>query len=368
MAEAETQVASAGLQCCLCQETFEDGSAGRKHGQQFTCKSCLAMDKMIRRQVGCLSDMTEEPLTLEQKREFFKKARSETASNGRITWRTVKSCLETELLAIRRMEHETLLGGAFLPLGAWEKKGYDPKKVKEGCQSRWDEQLQEDVYKVKVLAEHDRDLRATVQKELLKKEQEVALKKKKKGGKRKRDSLADEDQDSDEWDVVKEVSEKKSEALANEGEGEADARAKRPTPAQVKKANHAKSLTALKALQSCTTCNRSLDGVLKQVEKNPVSAELTTALSEASEQLRKWAKESTDFLALFESQKENCVELPELTFDASSAATAVRAANTTVRGVRAELRASKPPKAAKTPRTSDSPKAPKSRARAKRAA
>ena len=125
-------------------------SSGRTRGSWFACQSCETVNKALRRGFGQLPSELQTFSTQDTEsfyREMHKKRQA--ASNGRLTWETIKATVTTSLCEKEIQEHKQKVKGKYLPEEVWVKKGWSKDTIHQ-ADSEWNEKLKVRTYRVDV--------------------------------------------------------------------------------------------------------------------------------------------------------------------------------------------------------------------------
>lgn len=147
MADAESQVSSQvpTFVCKLCGYAYPEAE-GRLHGRQFTCQQCGTADRTLRRNLGESTDMQQ--WTQDEVFTFYRNLRKQREEgNGRLQWKTIRSCMLNTLTQRAVTRWETSLTCESLPMSVWQNQGWEPEVVKlQPCE--WSETYQCWTYRV----------------------------------------------------------------------------------------------------------------------------------------------------------------------------------------------------------------------------
>lgn len=176
---AEVADASAKVQCVLCGLLYAPSGNGRLRGQKFTCHSCAAADKQLRRGLGDKSEL--QALEPEEQRKFFQRLQKEKAAQGgsALPWVTVRAQLITTLTTKQVTSNEAKVKTKSLPLSVWLARGWE-KEIVEGCPSEKDEALGTLVYRVPVKSQTWKEAHHEIQERILRQEKDMTQKRGKK--------------------------------------------------------------------------------------------------------------------------------------------------------------------------------------------
>lgn len=311
MADAESQVSSQvpTFVCKLCGYAYPEAE-GRLHGRQFTCEQCGTADRTLRRNLGESTDMQQ--WTQDEVFTFYRNLRKQREEgNGRLQWKTIRSCMLNTLTQRAVTRWETSLTCESLPMSVWQNQGWEPEVVKlQPCE--WSETYQCWTYRVPKKKMKWSQAREEEEAKLLQRERDATQKRRAKG---KKSEKPDEDSDLDVPDAV----------LAEKSKGDKTARTEaRQAAAAEKKVlteNQKISGQAAKALGPLTTAMTSMDKVWAKAEAcAQVDEDTKRCCAEIRSRLQTWRKAAHDAVNLQErnaaADKENVAPLVALPFTA----------------------------------------------------
>jgi len=87
---AETTAQEANAKCVMCGLCYGNAQ-GRQHGRSFKCWNCLNVEQTLRRHLGTTADLAE--FSQEETENFFQAAKSAKATDGKVTWQTIRATL-----------------------------------------------------------------------------------------------------------------------------------------------------------------------------------------------------------------------------------------------------------------------------------
>ena len=166
------------LVCKMCNLKYDE-SSGRVHGG-FTCHTCAAADRALRRNLGDSSEVQE--FSKAEAIEFFRKVKEakEESPGKRLQWQTWRATLIHHATQRQITEFKSDVECAALPLSVYLAQGWEESVVKS-CPSVFNETLGIQTYKVPVQHETWTQTFQRVQERVLTQEKAASLRKKKKG-------------------------------------------------------------------------------------------------------------------------------------------------------------------------------------------
>ena len=121
-----------GVVCAKCFMETDPEEAVAKGSNARWCRSCHRLSMCLSRNI------CSEPLALTdaEKTEFFRKAKDQTAGDGRLAYSKVRALLASSL-RLRRV------GGSYLPLEVWAVQGYNTDMIVAHGDKEWNTALGE---------------------------------------------------------------------------------------------------------------------------------------------------------------------------------------------------------------------------------
>ena len=164
--------------CKLCNLLYPEDQ-GRVHGSSFTCNSCGAADRALRRHLGDKNELSQ--FSKEEVQDFFRKVQeSKENKQGRLQWKTIRSTLVNYVTQRQILSFKTDVECAALPLSVYLAQGWEESVVKN-CPSVYNETLGVETYKVPVQRDTWTQTFERVVERVLAQEKAASLGKKKKG-------------------------------------------------------------------------------------------------------------------------------------------------------------------------------------------
>ena len=276
------------LVCKMCNLKYDE-SSGRVHGG-FTCHTCLAADKALRRNLGHKSEVQE--FSKEEAMEFFRKVKEakEESPGKRLQWHTLRATLIHHATQRQITEFKSDVECAALPLSVYLAQGWEESVVKS-CPSVFNETLGIQTYKVPVQHETWTQTFQRVQERVLTQEKHASLRKKKKGA---------EKDSGDDLDLPA--------ASASTGTAKVEKNADKKAAVEQRKlcaSNVKTSGQAAKALGPLTNALTALDRMEARVAKANVEkpAGVCTVTTEVRQKLEGWSQAARNAVNGFEAQK-----------------------------------------------------------------
>lgn len=166
------------LLCKMCNLMYDEKN-GRLHGS-FTCHTCAAADRALRRNLGERSEVQE--FSREETYTFFRKVKEakEESLGKRLQWQTLRATLIHHATQRQITEFKSDVECAALPLSVYLAQGWEESVVKN-CPTVFNEALGVQTYKVPVQRETWTETFQRVQERILTQEKTATLRKKKKG-------------------------------------------------------------------------------------------------------------------------------------------------------------------------------------------
>lgn len=276
------------LLCKMCNLMYDEKN-GRLHGS-FTCHTCAAADRALRRNLGERSEVQE--FSREETYTFFRKVKEakEESLGKRLQWQTLRATLIHHATQRQITEFKSDVECAALPLSVYLAQGWEESVVKN-CPTVFNEALGAQTYKVPVQRETWTETFQRVQERILTQEKAATLRKKKKGA---------EKDSGDELDLPPEP---KNQGTAKEGKNSD----KKAAVEQRKlcATNVRVSGQAAKALGPLTNALTALDRMEARVAKAKVEKPegLCTATTEVRQKLETWPQAARNAVNGFEGQK-----------------------------------------------------------------
>ena len=276
--------------CKLCNLLYPEDQ-GRVHGATFTCNSCGAADRALRRHLGDKNELQQ--FSKQEVQDFFRKVQESKETNqGRLMWKTIRSTLVNYVTQRQILQFKTDVECAALPLSVYLAQGWEESVVKN-CPSVFNETLGVETYKVPVQRDTWTQTFERVVERVLAQEKAASLQKKKKG------LPADS---GDELDLA-------VPAAAGKQEKNSEKTAEKKAAAEQKKicaSNLKVSGQAAKALGPLTNALTALDRLEARVGKAQVEVDagtLKTAV-DVRNNLEGWTKAARDAVNNQEAQKQ----------------------------------------------------------------
>ena len=276
--------------CKLCNLLYPEDQ-GRVHGSSFTCNSCGAADRALRRHLGDKNELSQ--FSKEEVQDFFRKVQeSKENKQGRLQWKTIRSTLVNYVTQRQILSFKTDVECAALPLSVYLAQGWEESVVKN-CPSVYNETLGVETYKVPVQRDTWTQTFERVVERVLAQEKAASLGKKKKG------LPADS---GDELDLAVPVA-------AGKAEKNSEKNAEKKAAAEQKKicaSNLKVSGQAAKALGPLTNALTALDRLEARVGKAQVEVSagiLKTAVA-VRNSLEGWTKAAREAVNNQEAQKQ----------------------------------------------------------------
>ena len=119
--------------CSKCNADIEQG---------YICKPCNSKRSTLTRMFGEWPIAIFESLPKLHQTNFW-------LDDGR-TKVKIQQAMVLEMTCNRMHLERKLLGGKYLPLGVYQKKGYNPNTISANCESKYDKDLEETVYLLKI--------------------------------------------------------------------------------------------------------------------------------------------------------------------------------------------------------------------------
>ena len=278
------------LVCKMCNLKYDE-SSGRVHGG-FTCHTCAAADRALRRNLGDRSEVQE--FSKAEAMEFFREVKEakEESPGKRLHWQTLRATLIHHATQRQITEFKSDVECTALPLSVYLAQGWEESVVK-GCPSVFNETLGIQTYKVPVQHETWTQTFQRVQERVLTQEKAATLRKKKKGA--EKDSGDDLDLPAAPKDSVTSKGEKNSEKKAAVEQRKLCA------------SNVKVSGQAAKALGPLTNALTALDRLEARVAKANVETPEgcgKVASEVRRKQLETWSQACRDCVNGFELQKK----------------------------------------------------------------
>lgn len=276
--------------CKLCNLLYPEDQ-GRVHGSSFTCNSCGAADRALRRHLGDKNELSQ--FSKEEVQDFFRKVQeSKENKQGRLQWKTIRSTLVNYVTQRQILSFKTDVECAALPLSVYLAQGWEESVVKN-CPSVYNETLGVETYKVPVQRDTWTQTFERVVERVLAQEKAASLGKKKKG------LPADS---GDELDLAVPVA-------AGKAEKNSEKNAEKKAAAEQKKicaSNLKVSGQAAKALGPLTNALTALDRLEARVGKAQVevSAGILKTAVDVRNSLEGWTKAAREAVNNQEAQKQ----------------------------------------------------------------
>ena len=274
------------LVCKMCNLKYDE-SSGRVHGG-FTCHTCAAADRALRRNLGDSSEVQE--FSKAEAMEFFRKVKEakEESPGKRLQWQTLRATLIHHATQRQITEFKSDVECAALPLSVYLAQGWEESVVKS-CPSVFNETLGIQTYKVPVQHETWTQTFQRVQERALTQEKAAALRKKKKGA---------EKDSGDELDLP----------AAPNATGKVEKNSDKKAAVEQRKlcaSNVRTSGQAAKALGPLTNALTALDRMEARVAKANVEKPegVCTVATDVRQKLEAWSQAARNAVNGFEAQK-----------------------------------------------------------------
>lgn len=367
--------------CLKCGEECSAASGAILRGSSWQCRWCTNVYQILYRHMGGLPDSWSS-LTPQSQQEFFKHAGSGikcVPKNGR--WSHVRSSLVTQMCHFHTEQRRVSLTREYLPLSVWAQRGFDTDRIEQYGESKKDAVFGE-VWTAPLSTVSDEDIRGTVEKEILEKENRLKEKKKVKG-KKPADSApaAAEGEagpsiqvDDDVWSIPSEdegpstvTAEKANKASKSKKDDDAAVAARKAARERAQKWKQEIG-KATRCINSLNSVCHSLATMAVKVGKNPelIPEQLLDGLKQAEKQMNLFKKRATQLISASEESKSST--LPEAFDDDSCCNDQLKAAQACLKDVRAifteKTRSEKAAKAAE-PKAPAAPKRGVAKAKAK---
>ena len=118
---AETTAQEANAKCVMCGLCYGNAQ-GRQHGRSFKCWNCLNVEQTLRRHLGTTADLAE--FSQEETENFFQAAKSAKATDGKVTWQTIRATLLRRMTESKISKFETTVQVEELPMSVLLTRGW----------------------------------------------------------------------------------------------------------------------------------------------------------------------------------------------------------------------------------------------------
>ena len=176
--QSQTEAAAVlhGEACARCGCTFESHALVRKSKHTAVCALCNRLTVMLTRHLGVGFLNKLQGSSGQERKDFWKHLAQKHAADKNLSYQRVKDTLTTRHLTRAVTEHLMALGGEFLPLSVYRQRGYSEQEVKnieKNCAFYRSEELEREVFCLRVLSTCHRELRQKVDEEFLEAERGV---------------------------------------------------------------------------------------------------------------------------------------------------------------------------------------------------
>lgn len=124
---AETTAQEANAKCVMCGLCYGNAQ-GRQHGRSFKCWNCLNVEQTLRRHLGTTADLAE--FSQEETENFFQAAKSAKATDGKVTWQTIRATLLRRMTESKISKFETTVQVEELPMSVLLTRGWHEEVVR----------------------------------------------------------------------------------------------------------------------------------------------------------------------------------------------------------------------------------------------
>ncbi|CAL1145392.1 unnamed protein product [Cladocopium goreaui] len=317
---AETQPDDTVFPCIKCGLDCSAKDSAVLRGANWQCKSCTNVYQILYRHMGGLPESWNN-MTPESQVQFFKHAGSAikcAPKNGR--WSHVRSSLVSQMTHFHTEQRRIRCNREFLPLSVWATRGFDTKRIEANGEMREDKVFGE-VWTAPLSTISDDDIRGTVEKEILEKENRLKEKKKVKGKKPADSASPPADGpgssafaiDDDVWSIP---SEDEGPMVIGEGKPQKATKTKKEDDAAVAARRAARERDqkwkqevgkATRYINSLNSVCHSLATVSAKVEKNPelIPDKLTDGLKQAVTQMNYFKQRATQLISASDGTKSS---------------------------------------------------------------
>ena len=175
----EAEVEADMVKCKRCHMDLDLAEAVIRGPKELWCRECNSLYSMLRRHqtwpppnFACLSEDAQASFWQKCKKE------KEESMKSQFSYARVRDVLINQLVEEQRKERMTEVGGTFLPLSVYAARGYNVDAgFEERNPRRWSPGLNEWVYLLAEVSISEKEIHATVEKQIL--EAERAIKKRK---------------------------------------------------------------------------------------------------------------------------------------------------------------------------------------------
>ena len=147
---------------------------------QVWCKQCHALDTLLRRHQAWPPALFSR-LSDGEQQEFWRKCKKDHDANGRFSYQRVRDVLCTSLMSEVRREKMVGVGGTYLPLSVYRARGYEiDAGFEERNPCKWSDGLGQYTYLLAEVSICEKEIHATVEREVAEAERAVKKRKTKK--------------------------------------------------------------------------------------------------------------------------------------------------------------------------------------------
>lgn len=156
-------------QCSWCL-LYKESLDMKKHGKKQSCKACASIQQMLWRHLGS-SDIALASFTNSEQVEFFQDAAKTVDMETGGRWKLLKTVLVEKKSRIVERLQSVAVGGDYLPMSVWEKRGWDKDDVLSF--NDWEELPNgTKVYRCHIKSKTDAENKRNVEESLLERERE----------------------------------------------------------------------------------------------------------------------------------------------------------------------------------------------------
>ena len=315
-----------GVVCAKCFMETDPEEAVAKGSNARWCRSCHRLSMCLSRNI-CSESLA---LTAAEKTEFFRKAKDQTAGDGRLAYSKVRALLASSLRLRRTRELKDEVGGSYLPLEVWAVQGYNTDMIVAHGDKEWNAALGE-TWRAPIHSVSQSNVAQEIEEVVQKAERAVKRKKPESGGSEPLVGLSSDSSD-DECKPAKKGRKKNTEKEEKKQRQKAEAKAKAKALKECKAADDA-AAKAVAAFRPLLDKLRAAVGNLGPLD--PAAAEVQ-AVQKHLDEVSAWQDAAAAHISKFTSGKA----APPIPFGAKDVPLKVKAANSALADFRkAKLRA-----------------------------